>query len=427
MDILLFRTTYLSTSHDRPLWTGDNYMVHIGKSCSFLIAVIVVLLIAVPVTAYSVAMYGTGAGLDPSLHTDKVTVIRSIPGSAGSDLDNAVDNFTQPSVDVIVLGGDGSFSPSTAAKIETAVAGGKVLVVAFPNNRLLDASLPATNGGTTSGGRYIEIANPTAKVTKDIFANLPDRFSAQGAVPDKEQAVERSGATIFLADDTGMPALLSKKYGKGTVIEWTTSPVPAYMTGEQADIIVDRMITQALPAPVVVPTTMPITVPSTLIPEPTTIPATNLTQPLVTPQPPLPSATTGDFVVYSSPLGASILIDGIYYGVTPANLTSIPQGNHILRLALSGYYDYEGTIYIVPGQTAHAFGTLPPLNQAAPAATAVPIIIPVAAPEPTTTVAKGLLENSSVIVAIIGVITASVAAGATIFTHVAKVKKEGKE
>jgi hypothetical protein len=402
-------------------------MVHIRKSCSILIAVMVLLLIAVPVSAYSVAMYGSGAGLDPSLHSDTVNVIRSIPGSAGSGLDNAVDNFTQPSVDVIVLGGDGSFSPSTAAKIETAVAGGKVLVVAFPNNQLLDASLPATNGGTTPGGRYLEVANPAAKVTKDIFRNMPDRFSVQGIPPDKEQAAERSGATIFLAYDNGMPALLSKQYGKGTVIEWTTTPVPAYMTSEQADTIVDRMITQVLPAQTVVPTTVPTTLPTTTVLQTTGIPTANLTQPLITPQPSVPSATSGDFVVYSSPLGASVLIDGIYYGVTPANLTSIPQGNHILRLALSGYYDYEGTIYIVPGQTAHAFGTLPPLNQAAPAATAVPIIIPVAAPEPTTTAAKGLLENSSVVVAIIGVITASVAAGATIFTHVAKVKKEGKE
>ena len=131
--------------------------------------------------------------------------------------------------------------------------------------------------------------------------------------------------------------------------------------------------------------------------------------------------------MYSSPLGASILIDGVYYGTTPANLTGIAQGNHIIRLTQSGYYDYEGTLYVVPGQTSHAFGTLPPLNQVSAAPTAIPIIVPVVTPEPAPTAAKGLLENSSVIVAIIGVITASIAAGATIFTHVNKVKKEGKE
>jgi hypothetical protein len=52
----------------------------------------------------------------------------------------------------------------------------------------------------------------------------------------------------------------------------------------------------------------------------------------------------------------------------------------------------------------------------------VPVIVPVVTPEPTQE--KGLLENSSVIVAIIGVITAIIAAGASIFTHVKPPKKE---
>jgi hypothetical protein len=143
---------------------------------------------------------------------------------------------------------------------------------------------------------------------------------------------------------------------------------------------------------------------------------------------PIPSAApatlSGNVTVYSSPLGASILIDGVFYGTTPANLTGVPQGNHIIRLTQTGFYDYEGTLYVVPGQTSHAFGTLIPLNQVTAAATAVPIIVPVVTVAPTDTPAKGLLENSSVIVAIIGVITASIAAAATIFTHVKPPKKE---
>ena len=131
-------------------------------------------------------------------------------------------------------------------------------------------------------------------------------------------------------------------------------------------------------------------------------------------------------MVYSSPGGASILIDGVYYGVTPANLTGIQQGNHILRLALSGYYDYEGSIYVVPGQTSQGFGTLPPLSQDPRprprflqplSRSSVPVVTPI------PTQAQGLLENSSVVVAIIGVITAIIAAGVSIFTHVTKGKR----
>jgi hypothetical protein len=399
-------------------------MVYIGRSCSFLIAVSVLLLmIALPANAYNVTMYGTGAGLDPALHKDTITVILSLPGSPGSDLDASVTAFTQPSADVMVMGGDDSFSPATAAKIEAAVAEGKILVVAYPSNRKFDAALPAANGGTAPAGQYLEVADQTTAVAKDTFRDLPKRFTVQGTSPDKEQAVARNGATVLLTDDAGMPALLSRKYGKGTVIEWTTAPVPAFMTGAQADTIVDRMIMQVLPVPTAVPTT---TAPQTTVIPVTTAQTANITPSVSSPQPSASAVTSGDAVVYSSPLGASILIDGIYYGTTPANLSSIPQGNHILRLALSGYYDYEGTIYIVPGQTSHAFGTLPPLNLVSAAPTAIPIIVPIVAPEPTATVAKGLLDNSSIVVAIIGVITASIAAGATIFSHVAKTKKDEK-
>jgi hypothetical protein len=402
-------------------------MVHIRRSCSFLItAVLLLLIIAVPVSAYNIAIYGSGAGLDPTLHTDTVTVIRSIPGSAGSDLDAAVTAFTQPSVDVIILGGDNSFSAATASKIEAAVAEGKILVVTYPCNQKFGASLPATNGGTAPAGKYLEVADPSSVSSKAIFAGLPTQFTLQGSAPDKEQASLQSGSVSVLNFDNGMPALIYGKYGRGYVIEWTAVPAPSYMDATAADTILDRLITRLIPVPTPSPSTQTITTLTTTI---ATISPTNTTAPVsltpvsVTPSA-APSAVSGDVTVYSSPLGASILIDGVYYGTTPANLTGIPQGNHIIRLTQTGFYDYEGTLYVVPGQTSHAFGTLIQLNQVTAAATAVPIIIPVVTVAPTDTPAKGLLDNTSVIVAIIGVITASIAAGATIFTHVKPPKKE---
>jgi hypothetical protein len=384
-------------------------------------ACLTLLLIGTPANAYSVAMYGTNAGLNPDLHRDSITVVKSIPGSAGTDLDSAIDLFIQPSVDVIILGGDDSFSASTAAKLEAAVAEGKILIVTFPCNRRFDLSLPATNGGTSLGGQTIEVADPNSAESRVIFKGLPTRFTLNGPAPDKEQASARSGAVAVMNFDSGMPALIYGKYGKGYVIEWTTVPSPSYLSQSDADTILDNLITRLLPVPVAttaVPT-QSATVPVNL---------TAVTSATVSMVPSAaPPATSGDVVVYSSPLGASILIDGIYYGTTPANLTGIAQGNHIIRLTQSGYYDYEGTIYVLPGQASHAFGTLPPLNHVSAAPTAIPIIVPVITAEPTQTTSKGLLENSSVVVAIIGVITASIAAAATIFTQVNKVKKEGKE
>ena len=142
-----------------------------------------------------------------------------------------------------------------------------------------------------------------------------------------------------------------------------------------------------------------------------------------------PNQGTGNLSVASSPLGASILIDEVYYGNTPANITGIGEGNHIIRLTLSGYYDYEGTIYVVPGQTIPVFGTLPPLRSgysAQPARTIMstsPVITPVPAVTMQATSSGGLLENPTVIAAIIGTITAAIGAVAAIFPHIAKGKK----
>ena len=394
-------------------------MLRMSWPHAVLMGICIALLVTIPLpaSAYNVATYGTSAGFDPSLHTDSVFVVESIPGSSGTDLDAAVNMFTQPSVDVMILGGNASFSPASAAKIEAAVAAGKILVVVYPCNRLFNNSLPASNGGTVPGSSSLGIASPASAASLAIFQNLPSLYPVQGTIPDREQAVPKSGSDILLSYNNGLPALLSWEYGNGTVIEWTTKPVPSYLTGTEADTITSRMLTRLLPGSTPVPTTVSPLTSVTTEPQATVTPAIIPSAVLsVTP-------TGGNVVVYSSPSGASILIDGIYSGTTPANLTGILQGNHILRLTLSGYYDYEGTIYIVPGQTASAFGTLPPLNQYTSAMTPIPtettpvitMVTPTVTPKP-----QGLLDNSSIVVAIFGIFTALIAAGVTIFTVVHK-------
>lgn len=386
-----------------------------GSSGIPVVVFLALLLIVTPAGAYNVAIYGTNSGFDPALHSDSVTVVRSIPGGTGADLDSNVDLFVQPSVDAIILSGDATFSPATAAKIEAAVAGGKVLVITYPCNRMFDQSLPATNGGTTSGGQYLEVSDPESAVSKAVFAQLPTMFNLQGTAPDREQAIANAGTITVLNYDSGMPALLYGKYGKGYVVEWTTIPSPSYLTGGQADIVIHRMIMGLLPEP-------------SETPEATTIPRRTTVK--VTPaRTAVPAQGTGEVMVYSSPTGASILIDGIYCGTTPGKVEGITTGNHILRLSMSGYYDYEGSIYVVAGETTQGYGTLQPMNHVTAVPTAVPtaivtIFVPVITVTPVPTEDPGLLGNSSVIVAIIGVITAIIAAAASIFTHVKQPPKK---
>lgn len=139
--------------------------------------------------------------------------------------------------------------------------------------------------------------------------------------------------------------------------------------------------------------------------------------------------STGNLSVASSPLGADILIDGVLYGSTPRNVTGISSGNHIIRLTMSGYYDYEGTVYVVPDQVTDVFGTLPPLSLSvastsagpSPAGTNTPVTtVPV---QTTATSSGDLMSNPTILAALIGIVTAGIGAFAAIFPHLSKPKK----
>jgi len=369
------------------------------KTC--ILILFVALLFVMPSSALNTAVYGDSSGFNPDLHKENFTVVYSHPGSLGTDLDTNITKFTDPSVDVIFIGGNDSFSPATASLIEKAVASGKILVVSNKNYLNFNSSLPATSNGSVPDGQYLVITDPTTTLSKTIFSGLRTNFSNNNLLSSRSTIKAKEGSVTLLSYDMGDPALLYWPYGNGYVITWAPGSNSRYLNSTEADLVNYRLITslvnEKLPKPVVT----------------TTSPA---------------QSNSGNIEVYSSPLGASVLIDGRYYGTTPANLTDIPSGNHIIRLSLSGYYDYEGTIYVIPGQTTHAYGTLPPMGQFSTSptpvpTTAVPIIVqvPVTA-EPTQSQAP--LENPGVIAAIIGVITATIGAVATIFSHIFKAKKE---
>jgi hypothetical protein len=138
------------------------------------------------------------------------------------------------------------------------------------------------------------------------------------------------------------------------------------------------------------------------------------------------AASAGTVSFTSSPSGAYVLVDGVFSGNTPVNLTDVTAGNHIVRLTLSGYYDYEGTMYVVPDKVTYVFGTLPPLGSSVTANTATATTtVPDITVQATQTSSSGSTDtNPAVIAAIIGVVTACIGAGATIFSHYAKLKKE---
>jgi hypothetical protein len=368
---------------------------------SFILILFAALLCVMPSAAINTAIYGDTAGFNPDLHKDTFTLVYSLPGSPGTDLDTNITKYTDPSVDVIFMGGDDTFSPATASLLEKAVASGKIFVVRDNNYQKFDSSLPATSKGSIQDGQYLFVTDPNTTLSKTIFNGLRTNFSNTDPLTKRSKTGAKDGSVTLLSYDNGDPALLYWQYGNGYVIEWTQLSNRRYLNSTEADFVNQRLITFLMnekPPKTAVPTSAPT------------------------------QSNLGSVSVYSSPLGASILIDGRYYGTTPANLTDIQPGNHIIRLTLSGYYDYEGTIYVLAGQTTHAYGTLPPLNMFSSSPTPVPTNpVPVIVEVPVTaepTQKQGAFENPGVIAAIIGVITATIGAIATIFSHIYNAKKE---
>ena len=68
--------------------------------------------------------------------------------------------------------------------------------------------------------------------------------------------------------------------------------------------------------------------------------------------------TTGNLKVSSTPSGAAVYVNSVYYGTTPQTVSNLPAGNNDLKLTYSGYNDYRDTVTIVPGQTMTTYATL---------------------------------------------------------------------
>jgi hypothetical protein len=211
-----------------------------------------------------------------------------------------------------------------------------------------------------------------------------------------------------------------------TTSQTTVVTQPANVTPSATTIVTQP--TNVTPSATTAATTV-----TTAPPVKTTVAVTHTTTVVTTVKPTISATetiTTGSVNVYSSPTGASILIDGIYSGITPKTVTGVPAGNHILRLSLSGFYDYEGSIYIVPGQPAQGYGTLQPMNQVTSAAltpvptATIPVIVPVVTATPEPMQDRGLLGNTTVFVAIIGAITVLIATGVSVFIHLTPPRKE---
>ena len=354
-------------------------------------------LLVMPAAAVNAAVYGSTAGFSPALHSDTFTVTCSLPGTAGIELDNNISCFTNASTDVIFIGGDSGFGGDAATKIAGAVNAGRILVVSGQDLSRFTDIIPARTAGTVLGSPSLNVSVPNSSLSADLFAGLPSGYANTTAVSSREQYVAKNGTTTLMSFANGDPALVFGRYGSGYVVAWLPPADQAYLTSTEADTINERLLTHliAMRGALAAPAT-------------TAAPTANATT-AATPVTPAPAAVTGNVSVYSSPLGANVYIDGVYEGITPVNLTGITAGSHALKLALTGYYDYDATITIAGAGTITAFGSLAPHDSTA-TTTATPV------PTTTADTTSSIWSSPAVVAAVLGIITAIIGAAVTIFT-----------
>jgi hypothetical protein len=350
-----------------------------------------------PVAAGSVAIYGSTAGFIPELHADRFSVAYAIPAQSGQSLDANLANMIEPSIDVIFIGSDDTFSAATAEEIEQAAWDGKILVVSYPATGRFGDSLPFSGTGTAEGSDSLEVADPGSTVSREVFAGLPSRFNATTAVPQRLSAAGKAGTSTVLRYSTGEPALAYRKYGSGYVIGWTLESPSSYLGNDVADTVLYRLITALMDARTGTVTTTPGT----------PIPTTTTTTP---PPTATIAVTTGNIIIHSNPMGATVFLDGLYQGVTPLELSGIPAGYHSVKMTMEDRYDFDGSVTAVAGGTVTAFGSLPKqeshtIGEGTPA------------PAATTPSAAGSENPLSSPVVIGGAITAIIGAIVTIYTQ----------
>ncbi len=67
---------------------------------------------------------------------------------------------------------------------------------------------------------------------------------------------------------------------------------------------------------------------------------------------------TGSIYVISLPTGASIYVDGAYYGPAPQLASGLSPGYHQVRISLSGFQDWTGNVMVSSGETTRISQTL---------------------------------------------------------------------
>jgi hypothetical protein len=194
---------------------------------------------------WKVAIYGETQGLDFSRYTNEFEVVKYISINNGSEFDEQVSDYL--TADVICVGGDDTFSASTAQSIEQAVyQDGKILLINFFSDELFSESLPAVKAGTALFGSAIHAEPRTDPIAASILEGLPDQWPSSVDYMTRRSVTAKAGSTVVthFADDN-TPALVVWRYGTGVVV-YQPIELMSVFYGDQTDQIAYQALKWAL-------------------------------------------------------------------------------------------------------------------------------------------------------------------------------------
>ena len=76
--------------------------------------------------------------------------------------------------------------------------------------------------------------------------------------------------------------------------------------------------------------------------------------------PPAPSAFRGSLAVTSTPEGAQVYVNGIFFGTTPLTIVDLPVGSRVVRIERAGHERWSSLVRIVANEPTSVVADLPP-------------------------------------------------------------------
>jgi len=189
------------------------------------------------------AKYGETGDFHPEWHSEFKEVY-SLSCWNGASFDANVDEYIADSVDVIFIGGDNTFSTSTADLIDSAVYyGGKILVINFWADLNFSTCLPGTRQTNAPYGPSIKTGDRNNPIVAEILSGISDTiFYRKGENYNRDIYEAKPNATVITYFADNSPAFEVWKYGAGAVIHQPLELMGCFYP----DSVIDKIVYNAI-------------------------------------------------------------------------------------------------------------------------------------------------------------------------------------